>query len=195
MVSEMKKLTSRAAHHHAWLCANFMWQDDYAEGKTDGCGEVVSTATVGTLPEEQNGSPVFIIHVNGVVESDFGYSYEVERTIKVYQSAEGEPVVGEATEEEIEAAEQHTLKEAEEEYTALMRLISVGAYDERRSDGSWGEDGIERRVHRLDRWAIEDGMFFAKHANDTYALEPAPLEMLKAFEEAQAEEDEEDDEV
>jgi hypothetical protein len=194
MATTAKKLTERDAHRHAGLVSNFMWQDEWMEGKGDGCGEVTETAIVRSLPEEENGSPVFIVWVGGIATSGFGYSYEVERTVSVRLREDGEPLVIVATKQEIEQAEEHTMREYEQEYTELMRRVSVGAYDERQPDGSYGEDGVEKRIDRLERWAIEDGLYFAPSQQDgktVYALEAAPQEMIDAYEAAKSEEDEE----
>jgi hypothetical protein len=192
-MSKTKKLDSHEAHRRAALHANFTWQDDYAEGHSDGCGEVTDTALIGTLPEEENGSPVFIVGVAGIATSTFGYSYSLEMKVSVRLRENGEPVTGEATDEEVEAAAAHTIQEYEQEYTELARLISVGAYQERLEDGSYAEDGIERRHEKLERWAIEHGWHFVKQADGRYALEDALPEMIAAYEAAlESEEDQED---
>jgi hypothetical protein len=57
------------------------------------------------------------------------------------------------------------------------------------------KDGIEKRIDRLDRWAIEDGLYFARAEKDgktVYILELATPEMLAAYEAARSEDDKEE---
>jgi hypothetical protein len=45
-------------------------------------------------------------------------------------------------------------------YTELMRRISVGAYQEREPDGSYGEDGVELSINNLNYQAESRGLHF-----------------------------------
>jgi hypothetical protein len=49
-------------------------------------------------------------------------------------------------------------EQAIKDYTELSRLISVGAYQERDIDGSYGEDGIEESVDTLASLAAQNGL-------------------------------------
>jgi hypothetical protein len=187
----MKKLDAKTAHRHAGLCATFMWQDETAEGRLDGYAEVDHTSIIGTLPADKNGSPVFIVHVDGTATSTFGYSYEVEMDVKVEMKENGEPLVSEATEQEIKEAEQHNITLACKEYTNLMQLIHAGAYSERDHEGNYAPDGVEKRIDELDEWAIAQGLHFIRQG-DEYTLEQATQEEIDAYEQALEDEDEEE---
>src|SRR5436305_4243005 len=51
-------------------------------------------------------------------------------------------------------------EQAVKQYAELMRLIEVGAYDERELDGSYGEDGVERTIDTLEHRARLNGLKF-----------------------------------
>ena len=186
-------LDNTAALRHAGLCAAFMWQDEAAEGRLDGSVEVDYATIIGTLPEKANGSSVYIVHVDGTATSEFGYSYPVERDLKISLQENGEPLAAPATDEEIAQAVQHMRDLACKEYAGLMQLISAGAYDERDHEGNYGEDGIEKRIDELEEAALCEGLHFAARG-DTYILEAATQEELDAYAQAKAEAEDEDDE-
>jgi hypothetical protein len=67
-------------------------------------------------------------------------------------------------------------------YTDLMRLIHVGAYDERDHEGNYGEDGIEQAADRLEYRAAQHGLQFIWHSEGGYyTLEPMTDEERAAF--------------
>lgn len=67
-------------------------------------------------------------------------------------------------------------------YTRLMRLISVGAYQERDIDGSSGEDGIEKAVAELELMAAQHGLAFRWHEHEQHwTLEPLTPEERAPF--------------
>ncbi len=202
-----QKLDSREAHRSAGLIVGFMWQDEAAEGHMDGVGVVDYTTVIGTLPEEVNGAPVYLVHVQGTAQSTFGYSYPVERTVKVYlrtgeDAEDSEPIVAEATDEEIAQCEQHGRDLACKEYAELMHIVNVGAYIESSEDGSYwypDEEGqnISERINELDSAALDQGLHFTAvqvEGKTVYKLEPATQEELDAYEKAKEEAEEEDEE-
>jgi hypothetical protein len=191
------KLDSTMALRHAGLCASFLWQDEEEEENGDPTS-VDYAEIIGTLPEEVNGSPVYIVHVEGTANSGFGYHYPVECDVKVYLRAgeteeESKPVVAEATEEEVEEAEQHVRDQACQEYGELMHIVNSGAYTEK--GGSYWHEGhnISQRIEELQEAALANGMHFAQRG-DRYILEAATQEELDAYEQAQEEADEDEEE-
>ena len=67
-------------------------------------------------------------------------------------------------------------------YTRLMRLISVGAYQERDRDGSYGEDGIEQAVDELELKAAQQGLAFRWYEHEQrWMLEPLTPEERVSF--------------
>src|SRR6266567_1823039 len=67
-------------------------------------------------------------------------------------------------------------------YTELMRLISVGAYQERDIDGSSGEDGIEKAVAELELKAVQHGLVFRWHEHEQHwTLKPLTPEERAPF--------------
>ncbi|EFH82701.1 hypothetical protein [Ktedonobacter racemifer] len=198
-----QKIDSTIAHRQAGMIAAFMWQDEANEGNLDAKEVGVDyTFIVGTLPDEVNGSPVYLVHVQGTATSTFGYSYPIEKTLKVYipdreDDEDREPVAVEATEEEENACEQHGRALACKEYGELMHIVDTGAYTESSIDGSYwypDEDGqnISHRIGELDWMGLSVGEHFAKQEDGTYKLEPATQEEIDAFEKAKAEADEEE---
>lgn len=195
-----QKIDSRIAHRQAGLVAAFQWQDEANEGNLDAEEIAVDyTSILGTLPDEVNSSPVYLVHVQGTAKSTFGYSYPIEKTLKVYmgpttQDTDGaQPIVAEATEDEEKACEQHGRDLACKEYAELMRGIDTGAYS-KSEDGAYWHDSqnISRRIDELDATALEVGEHFAKQADGTYKLEPATQEEIDAYEKAKEEADEEE---
>ncbi len=68
-------------------------------------------------------------------------------------------------------------QKAIEDYTELMRRVSVGAYSERSTEhyetDTWPEDGVEESIHNLTELAAKAGREFLWHEESgTYALEP-----------------------
>lgn len=208
-----KKLGIREAHRHAGLCASFMWQDEAAIGHLD--AESVGTdhtTVLGTLPDEVNGAPVYLVHVQGTAISCFGYSYPVERTLKVYlndaeNEEDREPIVGEATAEEEKACEQHERDLACKEYAELSHIVEVGAYHEGDNGECWYPDeengrDVGARLFELESNAFEQGLHFAPSSPvrsdgyaDTYKLEPATAEELADYAKAKEEAEEDEDET
>jgi hypothetical protein len=214
MQQKTKKLDSTIALRQAGLVGLFMWQDEAAAGDLDAKTVGVDYATVlGTLPEKVNGAPVYLVHVQGTATSTFGYSYPIERTLKIYlrpsdEDGGGEPLAEEATEEDEAACEQHGRDLACKEYAELSHIVEVGAYSEGDSGQCWypdEENGIDvsARLLELESAALEEGLHFAPSSPvrsdgyaDTYKLEPATQEEIdiykKAKAEAEAAEDEEE---
>jgi hypothetical protein len=203
----MKTLDSTTALRHAGLCAGFLWQDEEEKG-----GDPTSVdyaEIIGTLPQEVNGAPVYIIHVNGTANSGFGYSYPVECDVKVYlRDGETEedrvPVVAEATEEEVAQAEQHVRDLACQEYAELSHIVAVGAYTEGEHGEYWyphEENGIDvsARLVELESAALEQGMHFApvKEGDKItgYTLGAATQEEIDAYVQAKEEAEAADEEA
>jgi hypothetical protein len=199
------QLTERDAHRQAGLVAAFMWQDEASEGHLDAKEVGVDYTTVlGTLPEEVNGSPVFLVHVQGTATSVFDYSYPVERTLKIFmQDAEHEedrqPMTEIATDEEIEACEQHNRAKACKEYAELSHIVAVDAYIEGDNGEYWypdSENGIDvsARLLELEGNALEQGLHFipVKEGEKTtgYQLEPASAEEIATYQKAKEEAEE-----
>jgi hypothetical protein len=70
-----------------------------------------------------------------------------------------------------------TDEQAIEHWTALQQRVSVGAYEERRSEhyeaGTWPEDGVEESLANLESWASKRGLEFCyNHDTQTWSLEP-----------------------
>jgi hypothetical protein len=195
------KLTQRDAHRQAGLVATFMWEDEADEGHLDAKAvEVDYTTVLGTLPEEVNDSPVFLVHVQGTATSTFGYSYPIERTLKIFmQDAEHEedrkPMTTIATDEEIAACERHNREKACKEYTELSHIVAVGAYQEGDNGEYWypDENGIDvsARLVELEGNALEQGLHYVpvKEGGNTtgYQLEPASAEEIAAYKKAKEE--------
>jgi hypothetical protein len=175
----MTTLDSREAHRHAGITTNFKWQDDAAEGYSDGVGQVDSTTIIGTLPELVHGAPVYVIHIDGTAVSTFGYPYQMEETVTVRLTVKDEdelvPVSSPATDEEIAQAKQHVQDEACKEYGELMSSQTVDA----------------ERVKELRYGALAVGLHFAQDG-EKYILESATAEEIEAYEKAMEEEDDED---
>jgi hypothetical protein len=189
-----------------------MWQDEADEGHLDAKAvEVDYTTVLGTLPDEVNGAPAYLVHVQGTAISTFGYSYPIERTLKVYlrpgeEDEDGEPIVADATEEEEKACEQHGRDLACKEYAELSHIVEVGAYTEGDNGECWypdEENGINvgARLLELESAALEEGLHFAPSSPvrsdgyaDTYKLEPATAEELATYAEAKARAEEEEEE-
>lgn len=188
----MHKLTAKDALRHIGICAGFIWAD-LAEEHGHDPAEADSAFVIGTLPQEVNGSPVYVVHVDGTADSGFGYSYHTELDLKVSLKEDGEPLVDEASKQDIEEAEQHTRDEACKEYGELARLIRVGAYQERDHEGNYGEDGIEKRAMELERWAIAQGLHFVPSPAGGYVLERASQEEIDTYERAMEESEDEDE--
>lgn len=73
-------------------------------------------------------------------------------------------------------------EEALAHYTELMKLIHVGAYQERDQDGNYGEDGIERAADGLIYRAAQLGLQFVWHKEGQYyRLSPMSAEEIAAF--------------
>jgi hypothetical protein len=67
-------------------------------------------------------------------------------------------------------------------YTDLMKLIQVGAYQERDYEGNYGADGIEQAADALEGRAAGQGLQFIWHKEGKYyTLEPMSPEELAAF--------------
>lgn len=71
-------------------------------------------------------------------------------------------------------------------YTELMRLIQVGAYQERGPEhyqtGTWPEDGVEKGINELEYRAALQSLEFCWHQDSkTYTLEPMTGEAARAF--------------
>lgn len=63
--------------------------------------------------------------------------------------------------------QEHKLKQ----FAVLMRLIQRGAYDERQSDGTYGEDGIEEAADNLEAEGWDNGFNYCSHPDGSYSLE------------------------
>jgi hypothetical protein len=73
-------------------------------------------------------------------------------------------------------------------YTDLMKLIQVGAYQERDHEGNYGADGIEEAADKLMFEAASHGLQFVYYnGSSTYTLEPMSQEELVTFKAAIAE--------
>ncbi len=67
-------------------------------------------------------------------------------------------------------------------YTDLMKLIRVGAYDERNVEGNYGQDGIEEAADVLLFQAAGQELAFHWHEeSQTYTLEPMTPEDIFDF--------------
>jgi hypothetical protein len=79
-------------------------------------------------------------------------------------------------------SEQFNHEQAIARYSELSRLIHVGAYDERDSDGNYGEDGIEQAADGLVYRAAQHGLqFIWDMGTHTYKLMPMSPEEIAAF--------------
>src|SRR5712692_10207336 len=68
------------------------------------------------------------------------------------------------------------------DYTELMRLIRVGAYQKSDEQGNYAEDGIEKSADELSFRAAEEGLVFSWHEDTkSYTLEPMADEQLAVF--------------
>jgi hypothetical protein len=82
---------------------------------------------------------------------------------------------------------QEQQERAIQNYTELMRRVSVGAYTERSAEdfetGTYPEDGVEESIDNLEELVAKHGLEFVySHDTKTYSLEP--IEQLES--EAQA---------
>ena len=75
-------------------------------------------------------------------------------------------------------------EQAIQQYTELMRLISAGAYDERRHDGSYGADGVEESRDRLETQAAQQGLKFIGLKGGPFTLEPMTDEEKAEYQQA-----------
>ncbi len=85
-------------------------------------------------------------------------------------------------------------EQALQKYTELMRLIRVGAYEERQAhhyaSGTYPEDGVEQGVATLDKAARRNGLEFAWNPfTSSFDLQAISQEDLDAMEEAEQEPD------
>ena len=70
-------------------------------------------------------------------------------------------------------------------YTRLMNLAQAGVYQERNSDGSYAEDGIEESLEWLDLSAATLGLCFRWNAKAAgWTLEPMSAQEKAAFTDA-----------
>lgn len=187
----MRKFTQREALRHAGLISRFLWEDEYDEGFCEPTSPD-SASVIGQLPEQINGSPVYIVHVDGTSYSGFGYSYPAERDLKIWLKEDGEPISSEATDEDIEAANAYTKVVACKDYARLMTFIDSGATNPNEEGDECYEDmNIGKELRDWDRRAISQGLQFVKQSDGSYALEPASQEQVEAYEQALEDEEEE----
>lgn len=111
----MQTLTDASCHQQAVRYAASLWLTQALEGRGDPA-EVSFTSLIGQLPQEVNGSPVYVVYVQGTAESCFGESYPTEATVTVSLTENGEPNVRPATDREVEQAEQHCRSESGGDY-------------------------------------------------------------------------------
>jgi hypothetical protein len=204
-MTKTKKLDSQIAHRQAGLVAAFKWQDEAAEGHLDAkVVEVDTTSVVGTLPQEVNGAPVYLVHVQGTATSAHGYSYPIERTLKVSwkltdEDEDGEPLVEEATDEDEEACEHYCREKACQEYAELSHIVAIGAYVEGENGEYWYPDeekgiDVSARLLELEEAALEVYLdFIPVKEGDTitgYQLKPATDERVAAYRKAKEEAEE-----
>src|SRR2546425_13237417 len=83
-------------------------------------------------------------------------------------------------------------QKAIEDYTELQRRISVGAYEERKSEhyetGTWPSDGVEESLFNLEELAASHGLEFCfEVSNGTWSLLPMSEETRAARAQAEAE--------
>jgi hypothetical protein len=76
-------------------------------------------------------------------------------------------------------------EQALKDYTELQRRVSVGAYEERKSEhfetGTYPEDGVEESIDNLTELAARHGLEFWWHKDtSTYTLEPMSEETRAA---------------
>lgn len=104
----MQKLTGSQAHNLAVRWTASLWQDERAE--------VSFSVLLGQLPQEINGSPVYVVYVQGTVESCVAESYPIDRVVSVRLSENGLPIVRRARDQDVEQAEQYSRGQAGVEY-------------------------------------------------------------------------------
>jgi hypothetical protein len=76
-------------------------------------------------------------------------------------------------------------QKAIEDYTELMRRVSVGAYEERSSyhyeSGTWPDDGVEQSLYSLEKLAIKNDLeFIWDTGTQTWSLLPMSDETREA---------------
>lgn len=196
------KLDQNEALRHAGLVAQFMWEDDKNLDAARGVS-VDYASVAGTLPDKVNDAPVYLVDVQGTAISEFGYSYPIEMTLKVYLSLSDEelkPIAAKATEEEEEACKQHARDRACKDYGELAHIAEIGAYSEGDNGEYWypdQENGIDinKRILELESAAYSEGLHFALKPGfkGEYILEPATKEELEAYTKAMEEAEEEEE--
>jgi hypothetical protein len=75
-------------------------------------------------------------------------------------------------------------EQAIRQYAELMRLLSVGAYDERQQNGSSGADSVEESRDRLETQAALHGLKFTTDTNTISSLAPMSDQERSEFEAA-----------
>jgi hypothetical protein len=92
MATKKKIVGTSWVHRAAGLACQFQAQDN------DRLVVVDYTTILGSIPQEDNQEPLWIVHVQGTeTESRGEYSWPIEEFWTVTHNAEGEEVVDEAT--------------------------------------------------------------------------------------------------
>jgi hypothetical protein len=91
-----KQTDTNWVHRAAGLGATFQWQDE---------GESVAvdyTTILGTLPHKEGEEPIYVVHVQGTADSGHGYSYPIQRYVTVTRKPDGQEVIDEATDAQVQ---------------------------------------------------------------------------------------------
>lgn len=82
-------------HQQAGMVADFQWQDEGTPATVD------YTKVLGKLADGG-----YVVYVEATAESGFGYSYPVETHLVVRMGENGNPVIDNATDEQIKQVEE-----------------------------------------------------------------------------------------
>ena len=111
----MQTLTGNMAHQQAVRYTASLWQTRAFAGKGDPA-EVSSSVLIGWLEHLENGSPVYVMSVQGTAQDCFGENYSIDQTVTVRLSEQGEPIGRSAVDQEYWQALQHSHGEMCVEY-------------------------------------------------------------------------------
>ena len=96
----MRTLTENQVHSLAVHWTASIWQNERAE--------VAFSALLGQLPREQNGSPVYVVYVQGTAQDRFGEHYPLDQTVTIRLSEKGLPIGRPALDREVWQAERYS---------------------------------------------------------------------------------------
>ena len=172
-------LNPTIAHRHAGIVAGFMWQDEAAETRS---GETISvdyTQIVGTLRTKVLENSVYVVHIDGTALTSFGYSYPVERDLKIFLIKKGDEIVpssANATEEEVNEAIEYGREEAIKDYNELISFLDNG------EGTTEARIKAEDEINEYNKMALANGEhFILSQQNKRYVLEIASQEEILAY--------------